>query len=93
MRMVALQFRVMQVPIHQQQRLQRLLDGDEIGVKNEYNWQSIGMKNVHDRIRFLYGNEYGVQVTSTSYVGTIVRLLLPVIKEEEKEHVKDDYCG
>ena len=77
----------------QQQRLQKLLDGDEIGVKNEYNWQSIGMKNVHDRIRFLYGNEYGVQVTSTSYVGTIVRLLLPVIKEEEKEHVKDDYCG
>ncbi len=48
------------------------------GDKKEYNWQSIGLKNVHDRIRFLYGDEYGIQITSTVAVGTMVRILLPL---------------
>lgn len=64
-------------------RIQALLDGDEIGIKNEYNWQSVGMKNVHDRIRFLYGEEYGVRVVSTPGVGTMVRLLMPWVDKEE----------
>lgn len=68
------------------QRFMELLGGDEPGVKNEYNWQSIGLKNVHDRIRYLYGEEYGIRMTSTVGVGTIVQILLPY-KEftEEKE--------
>lgn len=58
-------------------RLKELLAGDEPGVKNEYNWQSIGLKNVHDRIRYLYGEEYGIQVTSTAGVGTIMQVHIP----------------
>lgn len=58
-------------------RLKELLAGDEPGIKNEYNWQSIGLKNVHDRIRYLYGKEYGVQVTSTAGIGTIMQVFLP----------------
>lgn len=58
-------------------RLEELLDSDEPGIKNEYNWQSIGLKNVHDRIRFLYGESYGIRVTSTAGVGTMVQVLLP----------------
>lgn len=57
-------------------KLNTLLSGDDPGIKNEYHWQSIGLKNVHDRIRFLYGDEFGVQVTSTEGVGTIVRILM-----------------
>ncbi len=58
-------------------RLKELLAGEEPGIKNEYNWQSIGLKNVHDRIRYLYGAEYGVQVTSTAGIGTIMQIFLP----------------
>lgn len=71
-------------------QIQELLAGDEPGIKNEYNWQSIGMKNVHDRIRLLYGEEYGIRVTSTVGVGTMVRLLMPVKEREGQTDGKDD---
>ena len=75
------------------QKIQALFESDQPGVKNEYNWQSIGLKNVHDRIRFLYGKEYGVKVTSTVGVGTVVQIRLPyqepdmtgVLEEKEPE--------
>ena len=54
-------------------RLEDLLAGQEPGIKNEYNWQSIGLKNVHDRIRFLYGEEYGIRITSTAGVGDVYK--------------------
>lgn len=65
--------------------IMRLFESDEPGVKNEYNWQSIGLKNVHDRIRFLYGEEFGIRITSTPAVGTMVRILLPLQKMMEKD--------
>ncbi len=66
-------------------RIHMLLEGNELGIKNEYNWQSIGLKNVHDRIRFLYGEGYGIEVTSTPGIGTMVRIVMPLKDEEEKE--------
>jgi Predicted signal transduction protein with a C-terminal ATPase domain len=71
-------------------RIMRLFEGDEPGIKNEYNWQSIGLKNVHDRIRFLYGEEFGIRITSTQAVGTMVRILLPLQKTVEKDGDEDD---
>ena len=68
----------------------RLFEGDEPGIKNEYNWQSIGLKNVHDRIRFQYGEEFGIRITSTQAVGTMVRILLPLQKTVEKDGDEDD---
>jgi two-component system sensor histidine kinase YesM len=59
------------------EQLNALLAGDSPGIKNEYDWQSIGLKNVHDRIRYLYGEEYGIRVTSNVGVGTIVTVILP----------------
>ena len=70
-------------------RIKRLFESEEPGIKNEYNWQSIGLKNVHDRIRFLYGEEFGIHITSTPEVGTMVRILLP-LKQVEKARAK---CG
>lgn len=58
-------------------RITQLFESDDPGIKNEYNWQSIGLKNVHDRIRYLYGEAYGIRITSTLAVGTMVRILLP----------------
>ncbi|MFV0341407.1 MAG: sensor histidine kinase [Anaerocolumna sp.] len=59
------------------------LDSNEIGIKNEYNWQSIGLKNVNDRLRYLYGNEYGLIISSTISVGTMVRIRLPLASTQE----------
>lgn len=63
----------------------KILAGDEIGIKNENNWQSVGLKNVHDRIRHLYGQEYGLEINSTEMIGTLVRIILPVSGEGELE--------
>ncbi len=70
------------------QKIMGLFESDAPGIKNEYNWQSIGLKNVHDRIRYLYGEEYGIQITSTAAVGTIVRILLPLRGITEKDEDK-----
>lgn len=70
-------------------KILRLLEGDAPGIKNQYNWQSIGLKNVHDRIRYLYGEEYGIQITSTVGVGTMICVVLPW-NTEEKGEIPDD---
>ena len=66
-------------------KITKLFESDDPGIKNEYNWQSIGLKNVHDRIRFLYGEAYGIRITSTQAVGTMVRILLPLKQITEKD--------
>lgn len=63
-------------------KLEEFLEGEEPGIKNEYNWQSIGLKNVHDRIRYLYGEEYGIRITSTAGVGTAILVRLPCREKE-----------
>lgn len=70
-------------------KILRLLEGDAPGIKNQYNWQSIGLKNVHDRIRYLYGEEYGIQITSTVGVGTMISVVLPWNTEEKGENPDD----
>lgn len=67
------------------EKIKQLFESDEPGIKNEYNWQSIGLKNVHDRIRFLYGEAYGIRITSTPGVGTMVRILLPLREISKKD--------
>lgn len=76
-------------------KILQLLQGDAPGIKNQYNWQSIGLKNVHDRIRYLYGEEYGIQITSTVGVGTMISVILPWNTEEKGENPddKDDIGG
>ena len=66
-----------------------LLQGDDPGIKNEYNWQSIGLKNVHDRIRYLYGDEYGIEITSTVGIGTNAKLTMPLEIRGSKEYDRD----
>ncbi|MFV0466022.1 MAG: sensor histidine kinase [Lachnospiraceae bacterium] len=58
--------------------LYRLLESDEIGIKNEFDWQSIGLKNVSDRLKLLYGEEFGIEITSTVKVGTMIRIIMPL---------------
>ncbi|NGZ76877.1 cache domain-containing sensor histidine kinase [Saccharibacillus alkalitolerans] len=42
----------------------------------------IGVRNVHNRITLLYGEEYGITIDSRRGEGTKVRIALPLITEE-----------
>lgn len=61
-------------------QIEKLFCSSDPGVKNQDDWQSIGLKNVHDRIRFLYGEQYGINITSTLGVGTMVSITMPYKK-------------
>ena len=43
--------------------------------------KNVGVKNVHERIKSVCGEGYGVSISSRKHVGTSVLMLLPV-KEE-----------
>lgn len=42
---------------------------------------SIGLINVHERIRMNYGEDYGVTVCSEEGKGTVVRVRIPILRE------------
>jgi two-component system sensor histidine kinase YesM len=46
---------------------------------------SIGIINVHKRIRLLYGEDYGLEISSKPAEGTTVTIILPVIFPEGAE--------
>lgn len=41
--------------------------------------EGYGLKNVHNRVRFTYGEGYGVKIDSVSEVGTRVRVYIPQV--------------
>ncbi|MBW9172631.1 sensor histidine kinase [Clostridium estertheticum] len=43
------------------------------------HFTGIGIKNVDNRIKLLYGNDYGVTITSKINVGTTINVYLPLI--------------
>lgn len=45
----------------------------------------IGIKNVHDRIRIYFGEEYGLHITSEPDEGTCVEIRIPKLTETEPE--------
>lgn len=47
---------------------------------NMDNSSSIGLKNVHERIKLKFGGEYGLQIFSAPFEGTLVRIVIPALK-------------
>lgn len=41
--------------------------------------QHIGIMNVHQRIRYLFGSDYGIAINSTTGLGTDVHIQLPIV--------------
>lgn len=53
-----------------------------------YQAKGYGLKNVNDRIRLLYGEKYGVSISSYPGEGTRVEIRLPKEKTPEKEETE-----
>jgi len=56
------------------EKLKESIYGDIITAEK----QSIGLRNVHDRLRGRYGEPYGIEVTSKLNLGTMVKLIAPI---------------
>ena len=56
----------------------------------ESQTSGIGLKNVHDRLKSLYGEGYGLSISSWPGVGTAVCLKIPRHIKEETERVEFD---
>ena len=55
---------------------------------------SIGLSNVHQRIRILFGEPYGLTIRSEPGVRTIIRILMPARSKEELEaYVQSNHRG
>jgi len=52
-------------------------------------FSGIGIRNVHERIQMIYGEEYGVKITSEKGVGTKVKVELPLQKMESAVKTKE----
>lgn len=51
-------------------------------------FSGIGVKNVNERIKLLYGETYGVEITSTLGEGTKVRIRLPCIESKNNPNLQ-----
>lgn len=49
---------------------------------------SIGLKNVHERIRLVYGEPHGLEIDSWEGFGTAIRIRIPFMKEGANKHVE-----
>ncbi|RIX52348.1 sensor histidine kinase [Paenibacillus nanensis] len=58
--------------------LRDLLDKPEAPSRN------VGLKNVHDRIKTICGEPYGLSISSIEHVGTSIRLTFPIMEKHLK---------
>ncbi|MOA70301.1 hypothetical protein D3C78_1990870 [compost metagenome] len=43
--------------------------------------KNVGLKNVHERIKSVFGEQYGLTINSREHVGTSVLLAFPIAEE------------
>lgn len=53
-------------------------------IEEKENSNGIALENVHNRIRLLYGENYGLNISSTQGVGTEVEISIPLLQEIER---------
>ena len=62
-----------------EERLQEMraaiVNGEKIG---------FGLRTVHERMQLLFGEEYGLTISSTEGVGTTITVVIPKQKHDEK---------
>lgn len=62
-----------------EERLEELRNALENGEKIGF-----GLRTVHQRMQLLYGDEYGLKISSTEGVGTTITAIIPKVESSEK---------
>jgi two-component system sensor histidine kinase YesM len=57
------------------------LNDIKLALENKVQPTSIGIFNVHERLRIVYGDTYGLKISSYKYVGTKVTIHIPAKKK------------
>lgn len=52
---------------------------------NRNRFGRIGLQNVHRRIELLFGEPYGIKISSELQIGTNIEILLPALEEESND--------
>ncbi|MDR0357609.1 MAG: sensor histidine kinase [Clostridiales Family XIII bacterium] len=70
-----------------QEKAESLLHGNRESEKKDTNKKGsgIGVRNVHERIRVYFGENYGLEIESTLDVGTTCRIRLPYLRYDGEE--------
>ena len=77
----------------EKEKLEKLRKNLEEDVGQD-EFDSIGIQNVHHRLRLLFGQGYGLQIASIFEKGTAVKAVLPAMdKEEMIKRVQDSDNG
>ncbi len=72
----------------EQKRLEEIRNrlAEAARAEDSVNGGSVGLKNIHDRIRLYYGTDYGIQIESEKGKGTKVTLCYPAGQKNEEFH-------
>lgn len=70
--------------------VQQLLNSPETVKHAKSKRASIGLKNVYDRIKLIFGDQYHMEISSYEGIGTIVKYRLPIIARKNKEAGGED---
>jgi two-component system, sensor histidine kinase YesM len=61
--------------------VRRSMDSDDVLDMEEKNGNGIGLRNVNERIKLVYGEKYGIDIASEQNAYTRVTMKLPVIQQ------------
>jgi sensor histidine kinase YesM len=64
--------------------VKRLLDDSNGQERSRFRFTGIGLRNVHERIQIHYGEQYGMRIRSVKGKGTMIRLDIPLLSENEE---------
>jgi two-component system sensor histidine kinase YesM len=65
-------------------KLEARLGRETGGAEDAEAGDSIGLKNVHDRLRYTFGSPYGISINSAPGKGTTIVMLLPLTAPGER---------
>ncbi|MGN6714998.1 sensor histidine kinase [Anaerocolumna jejuensis] len=71
--------------------LDSILNRESQALDDKKYYKSVGLKNIHDRLKLIYGQNYGIDICDGEKNGTVVTLYMPF--QKGGEHIADSNAG
>lgn len=78
------------MPEERMNYIQQLLNSTETVKHAKSKRASIGLKNVYDRIKLIFGDEYHMEISSYEGIGTIVKYRMPIVTKKNRKAGGED---